>query len=99
MTRDPGRSEPFVTLVPATADNKRTFVDCYTSGLVQIATAALYLRAGKYMPNLAKWRGVFIGFCDSNGMRADESVATHIGFTAGDSEEMEAADNAAKAAP
>jgi hypothetical protein len=89
MSRDPGRSEPFATLVPKTDENLRALTDCYSSDLALPALACLYLRAGKYMPTLAKTRGAFIGLCDEQGFRVASTVATHIGFTAGDEFDME----------
>lgn len=87
--RDPGRSEPFVTLLPATEENCRLLTDCFTSQ-AKFALAALYLRSGKYMPEIAKKRGAYLGLCDARGYRVeDNTTATHIGITAGDDEHME----------
>lgn len=87
--RRPGYTEPYVTLVPATEANCRTLADCF-GPLVRPALTSMYLQSGKYQPDLAKKRGAFIGLCDEAGFRcADNATATHIGFMAGDHEEME----------
>jgi hypothetical protein len=87
--RDPGRTEPFVTLLPATEENCATLTDCF-GPLWKMALPALYIRAGKYMPKLAKDRGAYLGLCDERGYRvADNTKATHIGITAGDGEYAE----------
>ena len=89
MLRIPGRSEPFVTLLPATEENRRVLTDCF-GPMAQVALASLYLRSGRYMPALAKARGVYLGLCDAVGMRVEDNrTATHIGITAGDADVME----------
>lgn len=91
LTRKPGVTEPYVTLLPATEGNCATLLDAF-GPMAPAALAALYLRAGKYMPDLAKRRGAYIGLCDEAGLRCpDNTQATHIGITAGDDDEMEVA--------
>lgn len=85
--RNPGTSEPYVTLVPLDESTGRLYADCFTSH-ARAALPALYLRAGKYIPPLAKTRGAYIGRCNAEGYRVDAD-ATHIGFTAGSAGEIE----------
>lgn len=50
----------------------------------RMVVAALYLRTGRYIPDEAKARGVWFGYCDAEGNqlgRADAS-ATHFGWSA-----------------
>ena len=92
LTRKPGVTEPYVTLLPATEGNCRTLTDCF-GPMAPAALAALYLRAGKYMPELAKRKGAYIGLCDEAGLCCpDKTKVTHIGITAGDDDEMEVSD-------
>lgn len=46
--------------------------------------AALYLRAGLYMPDGAKKSGCYFGFCDDQGryLPAHHDLATHFGWSA-----------------
>jgi hypothetical protein len=89
MSRIPGETEPYVTRLPRTEKTERMLRDTFVGSLARPSLCALYLNAGKYMPDLAKKRGAFIGLCDATGMKAGSETATHIGFTAGDLVEME----------
>lgn len=44
---------------------------------------ALYLRAGRYVPNEAKKKGVYYGFCDEQGhyLPDNHAGATHFGWS------------------
>lgn len=50
----------------------------------RIVLAALYLRTGQYLPDDAKKRGAFFGFCDPEGNYLPEGNpgATHFGWSA-----------------
>jgi len=47
------------------------------------ALTALYLRAGKPLPEIAKRYGAAFGFCDEDGNRLPRAQATHFGMRAG----------------
>jgi hypothetical protein len=86
--REPGRTEPYVTILERNPKRWARFEACY-SGLSLYAATSLYMEAGRYMPDLAKRKGVFLGPCNAEGFRVDATQATHIGLTAGDDTEME----------
>lgn len=76
------RLEPFqfAETLPRSAKHDE-FISQLATPLWRIALAALYLSSGRLLPDEAKKRGAFFGFCDAQGNRCRRDQATHVGWS------------------
>ncbi len=81
-----GSSMRFDTVLPREQVTDYDIAGLKGSGVASptVVLAALYLRAGKYIPEAAKKRGAFFGYCDAEGnhLSASDPAATHFGVLA-----------------
>lgn len=47
----------------------------------RIFLSGLYMTTGRFMPDEAKRKGAYFGFCDAGGQIAPMASATHVGWT------------------
>lgn len=92
----PGVSK-FEEVWPRSASRDDLVVRLGLPGFWRVALAGLYLSTGRYMPEEAKRRGCYFGFCGADGVRVTDvrvsaggggeavvsSPATHVGWTVG----------------
>jgi len=87
IKRIPGVTEPYKHV--GTREKLESALVWFMAYPTRAQLSRLHLCAGARCSDLAKKRGIFHGLCDERGMKAEPKVATHVGFTAGDEEEME----------
>jgi len=87
----------FVEVWPRSATRDDLIVRLGISGFWRVALAGLYLSTGRCIPEEAKRRGCYFGFCNASGERVTDvkvtadgsgvasvaSPATHVGWTVG----------------
>ena len=73
-------AKTFVYFVPRTDHTERLLRDLKTPQW-PFALAALFLSAGRYVPDGAERNGASFGFCDAHGQILPAASATHVGWS------------------
>lgn len=70
----------FEEVWPRTPERDALLIDLGSS-VWRIALAALYLSTGRCIPEDAKKKGAYFGFCNEVGEQQPKKEATHLGWT------------------